>query len=102
MILRMREVSHTYPIRDRQVEAISGIAIDVAAGEFISLCGPSGCGKTTLLEVISGLRRPTAGSVELEGQPVTGPSRDIGIVFQEDSTFPWLTVLENIEFGMHM
>lgn len=102
MILRLRDVSHTYPIKDRQVEAIRGISLDVAEGEFLSLCGPSGCGKTTLLEVMSGLRRPTEGTVELEGRPVTGPSRDIGIVFQEDSTFPWLTVLENIEFGMQM
>ena len=102
MILRLREVSHTYRIKDRQVEAIRGIDLDVAEGEFISLCGPSGCGKTTLLEVMSGLRRPTEGAVELEDKPVAGPSREIGIVFQEESTFPWRTVLENIEFGMEM
>ncbi|MBL1116452.1 ABC transporter ATP-binding protein [Streptomyces sp. 110] len=84
------------------VTAVEGINHEIEAHKFVSIVGPSGCGKSTLLNVVAGLQRPTSGSVEIEGAPVTGPNRRIGLVFQEDSTLPWKTVEENVAFGMHI
>lgn len=82
--------------------ALKEVGLTVAKGEFVSVVGPSGCGKTTLLEILCGLRPVTSGSIRIKGREVTGPQREIGIVFQEESTFPWRTVLENVEFGLQM
>lgn len=82
------------------VLALDQVGLNVARGEFIVIIGPSGCGKTSLLEVIGGFRKATSGRVEIDGEPVDGPHRDIGVVFQEDSTFPWLTAEQNIEFSL--
>jgi NitT/TauT family transport system ATP-binding protein len=80
--------------------ALKEIDLDVAEGEFISIVGPSGCGKSTLLHLIAGLDRADAGSVIVHGEPVTGPGPDRVAVFQDPSLFPWLTVRENVEFGL--
>ena len=69
-------------------------------GEFFSVIGPSGCGKSTLLDIISGLNPPSAGTVEFEGKPVLGVPDGVGVVFQEDASFPWLTVWDNVAFGL--
>ena len=83
------------------VHALGPLDLDLAHGEFFSVVGPSGCGKSTLLDVLSGLGRPTEGSVTFEGRRVDGAVPDgIGVVFQEDSSFPWLTVHENVAFGL--
>jgi NitT/TauT family transport system ATP-binding protein len=76
--------------------------VDVAlrSNEIVALLGRSGCGKSTLLRIIAGLMRPTAGSVTIEGEPVTGPMRQVAMVFQSFALFPWLTVLENVEIGL--
>lgn len=78
----------------------SGLNLSVAGGEFVCITGPSGCGKSTLIRIVSGLLRPDGGSVSSYGRPVTGPAPARMMVFQEDSTFPWLTVRENVEFGL--
>ncbi len=84
------------------IAALSGISLDVQAGEFFSIIGPSGCGKSTLLRVIAGLQPASAGALTVGGEPVNGPHPWIGMVFQEESTFPWRTALANVEFGLEM
>lgn len=84
------------------VVAVEGVTQRVPAQGFVSIVGPSGCGKSTLLNVVAGLTRGTDGSVSLDGVPVTGPDRNIGVVFQEDSTLPWRTVRENVQFALQI
>ncbi len=76
------------------------LSLEIAEGEFVVFVGPSGCGKTTVMRMVGGLEAPTAGEILLNGQPVIGPSREKGMVFQSYSSFPWLTVLGNIRFGL--
>ena len=82
--------------------ALDHINLQVKAGEFLCIVGPSGCGKSTLLHLIAGLHRPTSGEVLVDGKPVEGTGTDRILIFQELGLFPWLTVGENIEFGMKM
>jgi NitT/TauT family transport system ATP-binding protein len=82
------------------VVALENIDLTLAAGEFLSVLGPSGCGKSTLLRLAAGLERPTSGEVTYDGLPIEGPSRQRGFVFQSYSVFPWLTVRENVAFGL--
>lgn len=81
------------------VQALSGIDLDVHAGEFVALLGPSGCGKSTLLNLVAGFEQATAGTVRVNGAIVQKPGPDRGVVFQEAALFPWLTVWENAIFG---
>lgn len=103
-LLAIDGVSKTYNPHDpdSRVEAVRDIDLDIARGEFISIVGPTGCGKSTLLEIVAGLIDPTAGEVRIEDDPITEPRRDVGVVFQEDSTFPWRTAFENVVFGLEM
>jgi len=80
--------------------ALEDITLDVRPGEFLSLVGPSGCGKSTLLDLLGGLTKPTSGRILLDGQPIEGPARDRGIVFQQYALFPWRTAAQNVEFGL--
>ena len=82
------------------VRALDDVSFSVADGEFVCLVGPSGCGKTTLFRIVAGLIGATDGRVLLDGTPVTGPTTDMGVVFQEYHLFPWLTVEENVGFGL--
>jgi len=82
--------------------ALDHINLQVKAGEFVCIVGPSGCGKSTLLHLIAGLHQPTSGQVLVDGQPVQGPGTDRIMIFQEHGLFPWLTVAQNVEFGMKM
>jgi len=84
----------------RVVEVLSGISLNVRSGEFVALVGASGCGKSTLLRLIVGLESANAGSVEINGVPVRGPSRHVGMIFQDHRLFPWLTVIDNVLLGM--
>lgn len=97
-LLRVSDLGKTYATAGRTVEAIRSISFDVAVGELVCIVGPSGCGKTTLLKCLSGLLPPSAGSVALDGQPVTGPPEKLAVVFQEygRSLYPWLTVEDNV------
>jgi ABC-type nitrate/sulfonate/bicarbonate transport system ATPase subunit len=83
-----------------EVHVLEHVNAEIAAGEFVCIVGPSGCGKSTLLNIIGGFLRPTAGEVIVEGAPVAGPDPRRLFVFQESGVFPWLTVEENIGFGL--
>ena len=85
-----------------QLLALDHINLQVRAGEFLCIVGPSGCGKSTLLHLVAGLHQQTSGQVLVDGKPVQGPGTDRILIFQEHGLFPWLTVGENVEFGMKM
>ena len=82
------------------INAIENINLAVNNGEFVCLVGPSGCGKSTLLNILAGLDNPTKGQVVLNGRPITGTGPDRIMVFQENALFPWMKVIDNIEFGL--
>lgn len=101
--LRIREVTVAFRARrGGEVVAIDRLSLDVADREIISIVGPSGCGKSTLLRLIAGLVRPTSGEIWLDGNQVTDPGADRGMVFQSYTLFPWLTVQGNVEFGLRL
>lgn len=82
------------------INAIENINLAVNNGEFVCLVGPSGCGKSTLLNILAGLDNPTKGQVVLNGRPITGTGPDRIMVFQENALFPWMKVIDNVEFGL--
>ena len=82
------------------VVAVDSIDLDVGSGEFVSLLGPSGCGKSTFLHLVAGVEKASGGQLLVDGQPVQGPGRDRGIVFQEHALFPWKSVLGNVRYGL--
>jgi len=84
----------------QKVVALNNVNVNIKAGEFISLIGPSGCGKSTFLRLLAGLTQPDEGSFSLDGVTITGPGYERGLVFQDPTLFPWLTVYENIAFGL--
>jgi ABC-type nitrate/sulfonate/bicarbonate transport system ATPase subunit len=100
--LKIDQVARTFPARQGHAptRALEPIDLNVGNNDFVTILGPSGCGKSTLLRIIAGLDRPTSGRVILDGYEVTGPGADRGMVFQSYTLFPWLTVRENIAFGL--
>jgi NitT/TauT family transport system ATP-binding protein len=82
--------------------ALQNIDLEIEQGEFVCIVGPSGCGKSTLLHLLAGLDRPTTGEITVDGNPVDGPGTDRILLFQELGLFPWLTVRQNVEFGLKM
>ena len=84
------------------MRVIDDVSFEVSNGEFVSIIGPSGCGKTTLMNIVGGFVKPTTGRVLLDGRPVAAPGPDRGVIFQEYGVFPWLTVRQNIEFGLKL
>jgi len=82
--------------------AVDRVSTEIAAGEFVCILGPSGCGKSTLLNAIAGLEPVSSGAVSVDGTPVTGPSADRGMVFQQPALFPWKTVRKNVAYGPRM
>ena len=96
-LIVVSDLEKTYTTKGRTlVKALGGISVEVGHGEFVTIVGQSGCGKTTLLKILAGLLARSAGSVMLRGEPVNGPRRDIGIVFQDPVLLPWRTVLDNV------
>jgi len=95
-------VSRTFPSRNggASTRALEPVDLTIAANDFITVLGPSGCGKSTLLRIVAGLDRPTTGRVLLDGREIAGPGPDRGVVFQSYTLFPWLTVADNIAFGL--
>ena len=100
--LKIEQVSRTFPARhgNAPTRALEPTDLTIGNNDFVTILGPSGCGKSTLLRIVAGLDRPTGGRVTLDGREVTGPGADRGIVFQSYTLFPWLTVRENICFGL--
>ncbi len=100
--LSIQAVSRTFPATrgGKPTEALLPVDLQVEDNDFITILGPSGCGKSTLLRIVAGLDQPTAGRVLLDGEPVSGPGPDRGMVFQSYTLFPWLTVRQNICFGL--
>ena len=94
----VRGISKTYG----EVEALRNLSLEFPRGQLTSMLGPSGCGKTTLLEIIAGLLAPTAGEVEVNGRPVTGPGPDRAFVFQDFALLPGPRVLRNVAFGLEL
>ncbi|AUX42633.1 ABC transporter ATP-binding protein [Sorangium cellulosum] len=100
MKLSLRGVEKSYTGGRGETCALVPLDLDVGEGEFVSLVGPSGCGKSTLLHIVAGLERATAGVVALDGERVLGPGAEIGLVFQQQTLFPWLSVRENVGFPL--
>lgn len=100
--LTVRGVGKHFRVRGGRLEALANVTLSVYRGEFICLVGPSGCGKSTLLNIVAGLESPSRGRVFVDGHPVEGPGPDRIIMFQEPALFPWLTVQENVEFGLRI
>jgi NitT/TauT family transport system ATP-binding protein len=100
--LEVQGVSKRFETSDGAVVAVEAMSFEVARTEFVTIIGPSGCGKSTLFNIIGGLLPASEGGVLIDGETVAGPHRSIGIVFQEESTFPWRSVVENIAFPLEI
>jgi NitT/TauT family transport system ATP-binding protein len=101
--LRIEGIDKTFTRSGKPaVEALRGIDLSVAEGEFVSIVGASGSGKSTLLRIIDGLLEPTRGAVYVDGAPVRTPGRDRAMVFQQDALLPWKTVIENVGYGLSL
>jgi NitT/TauT family transport system ATP-binding protein len=102
-ILQIKNVSKTYNVDgDNPVHALDGVDLNIAEGEFVSIIGPSGCGKSTLFNIIGGLIDDHDGEVLIDGREVDGAHKDVGVVFQEESTFPWRSTLDNVAFPLEV
>lgn len=98
--IQIQDVRKTFVTRQGGVGALEHISLDIREGEFLCLVGPSGCGKSTLLNIVAGLESSDSGTILLDGKPIHGPGPERVVVFQEGGLFPWLTVRENVEFGL--
>ncbi|MGE0310521.1 MAG: ABC transporter ATP-binding protein [Lautropia sp.] len=98
--IRFDSVSVTFETADGPLAVVDDVSFSIADGEFVSVVGPSGCGKTTMMNIVAGFVKPTSGSVTLDGAPIGGPGPERGVMFQEYGVFPWLTVEQNIAFGL--
>jgi len=101
-MIQLRNVTKRYPHNGRNQEhtAVNEVSLRISEGEFVCVLGPSGCGKSTLLNLVAGFLRPTAGDVLFGGRPVAEPGPERGVVFQDPTLFPWMTVRANVEFGL--
>ena len=97
--INLCNLSVSFSSRGKDLLALQDVNVSISPGEFICLLGPSGCGKSTLLNCIAGFVSPTLGSVEVDGDLITSPGPDRGMVFQNHSLYPWKTVLKNVSFG---
>ncbi|MGZ5781699.1 MAG: ABC transporter ATP-binding protein, partial [Burkholderiaceae bacterium] len=95
-------VNKVFKTSEREVVALKEINLEIPKGQFVCLLGPSGCGKSTLLNAVAGFSLPSTGSIVADGKLVTGPGPERGMVFQEYALFPWMTVEENIAFGLEV
>lgn len=100
--LTVENVTKRFGTGPGALTAVDSVSFSVASGEFVSVIGPSGCGKSTLFHIIGGLADATQGSVRVENEAVKGPHPAVGIVFQEESTFPWRTVIDNVAFPLEL
>lgn len=100
--LQAKNIVKRFDHNGNSVLALDGVNLDVEEGDFICIVGPSGCGKSTFLNIIAGLEKPDDGEVLLNGKPISTPGPDRTMVFQEGALFPWLKVIDNVEFGLKM
>ncbi|WP_136418032.1 ABC transporter ATP-binding protein [Herbaspirillum sp. ST 5-3] len=100
--IKVEGVNKVFKTGEREVVALKDIQLEVPSGEFVCLLGPSGCGKSTLLNAIAGFSPPSSGLISVDGKPVTGPGPERGMVFQEYALFPWMTVEQNVGFGLEI
>ncbi len=100
--LRFSNVSKEFlaPRTGQRTLAVTGVDMEVETGEFICVVGPSGCGKSTIMNLVAGLDSPSAGTIEMDGRSIVGPGADRGVMFQDYALYPWLTVVENVGFGL--
>jgi NitT/TauT family transport system ATP-binding protein len=101
-ILTVNDIVVQYETAESPVLAVDNVSFDVRPGEFLSVIGPSGCGKSTLFNVIGGLHANHQGGVAVAGETIAGPHKSIGMVFQEESTFPWRSVIDNVAFPLEL
>jgi len=98
--LEVRDLSKTYPVQGKRLSVLQEVSLQLYPREFVSIVGSSGCGKSTLLNIIAGLVSPSSGQVIVDGRRVAGPGSDRGMVFQHYTLYPWLTVAQNVAFGL--
>lgn len=98
--VRFENVSLAFDTPNGPLKVVDDVSFDISTGDFVSVIGPSGCGKTTMMNMLAGFQKPTAGHVLFDGRPVEAPGPERGVIFQEYGVFPWLTVRENIAFGL--
>jgi NitT/TauT family transport system ATP-binding protein len=97
---RFDKVSLAFETPKGRLNVVEDVSYDINDGDFIAVIGPSGCGKTTMMSMLAGFQKPTTGKVLFDGCPVAGPGPERGVIFQEYGVFPWLTVKQNIAFGL--
>jgi len=98
--VRFDHVSVSFPTPRGELNVLDNVSYAIGNGDFVSIIGPSGCGKTTMMNLLAGFVKPSSGSVTLDGKTITGPGPERGVIFQEYGVFPWLTVEQNIAFGL--
>ena len=99
---QFEHVSLSFDSPKGKLRVVDDVSYDINDGDFIAVIGPSGCGKTTMMSMLAGFQKPTTGKVLFDGTPVQGPGPERGVIFQEYGVFPWLTVNENIAFGLKL
>lgn len=100
--LKITHINKTFITKHKTIQTLQDINLEIKSGEFICIIGSSGCGKTTLLNIIAGLEKATCGSVFLDNHKISSPGADRTVLFQDAALFPWLRVIDNVEFGMKM
>lgn len=101
-LLEIRDLNLTYHTKEFETPALNKLSFNLNEGEFVSIVGPSGCGKTTILSLVAGLLTPSSGQILFEGKPISGINKDVGYMFQQDNLFDWLTVEQNVLFGLKL
>ena len=100
--IQISNVSKVFQTAERDVVALKDIDLEIPQGQFVCLLGPSGCGKSTLLNALAGFAPPSSGRIVVDGKPVEAPGPERGMVFQEYALFPWMTVADNVAFGLQI
>ena len=100
MKISVQSVTKTFALGKETFTALDRVSLDIADNEFVTVVGPSGCGKSTLMNILAGLETPTEGLALVDGEEVSGPGPERGVIFQQYALFPWLTVRQNVEFGL--
>jgi sulfonate transport system ATP-binding protein len=102
VLAKFDHVSLAFDTPNGQLKVVDDVSYNIYDGDFVSVIGPSGCGKTTMMSMLAGFQKPTAGVVTFDDKPIGGPGPERGVIFQEYGVFPWLTVRNNIAFGLEL